>query len=237
MIYLKRMMESKIDMSDKSIQYICNLHRIKEWKRNDDGTIDIEGDIILNYNKGEFPLPFRRIFGNFSCKSYYGKSLESCPTHVHGDFDCSDGKLETLIGGPIYVGKNFNCSYNSLKTLDGSPSDVYGDFDCSHNRLSTLIGMGTVDGEIDCSSNSIISIKGGSTSAIRFQCYGNPIEEILNIISRRIQKDPWKKLIELEDVYSFYKGNKIILSRFKEALEDIGINDIPTLRKYQYLRK
>jgi hypothetical protein len=73
------------------IDSICSEYKITNYTINEDGTIDVNGDVNLSY-KGltELPLEFRNVTGNFSCHSNLLTSLEGCPKSVGGDFYCDN---------------------------------------------------------------------------------------------------------------------------------------------------
>lgn len=131
--------ESKNDIeSKKNIRYICYQHDIKNYTINDDGTIDVDGDVHLS-NKGltSLPLKFRNVSGDFDCSDNQLKTLEGSPQSVGGYFDCEHNQLVNLEGSPISVGGYFTCSNNKLITLKGAPKSV-DTFYCGNNKLSTL---------------------------------------------------------------------------------------------------
>jgi hypothetical protein len=82
---------------------------------NDDGSIDVEGNVILVDKKlTKIPFKFRHVSGGFYC--------------------CSNNHLTSLDGAPINVGGDFfYCSNNHLTSLDGAPNFVGGNFYCYHN--------------------------------------------------------------------------------------------------------
>jgi hypothetical protein len=98
------------------ISLICKKYNIENYTINDDGSIDVNGDVFLyNCNITELPLRFNK---------------------VSGDFDCSWNRLTSLKGGPRWVGGSFSCQYNQLPSLEFSPDYVDGWFDCSDNLLT-----------------------------------------------------------------------------------------------------
>ncbi len=110
---------------EEDIHKICKKYRIKNYIINDDGSIDVDGDVDL-YSKGltELPLKFN---------------------YVSGSFDCGYNKLSDLKGSPKIVGLNFNCDGNYLTNLRYSPEKVGGGFYCHRNRqLKSLEGVGEV---------------------------------------------------------------------------------------------
>jgi hypothetical protein len=99
-----------------SIHDICKEYNITNYTINDDGSIDVNGDVNL-WGKGltELPLVFNK---------------------VSGWFDCVRNNLTSLKGSPRWVGSDFNCYRNQLTSLEFSPNYVGGDFSCEYNDLT-----------------------------------------------------------------------------------------------------
>ena len=115
----------------KNIDSICRKYNIINYTINSDGSIDVNGNVNLGYNKlTKLPLKFNKVSGSFSCYQNQLTSLEGCPIEVGGIFDCHSNKLTSLEGCPKEVGENFSCYNNQLTTLEGGPIKVGGDFYC-----------------------------------------------------------------------------------------------------------
>jgi hypothetical protein len=97
------------------ISLICEKYNIENYIINDDGSIDVNGDVYL-WNKGltELPLTFNKVTGYFSCARNNLTSLKGGPKWVGGNFNCSNNRLTSLEFSPDYVGSNFHCKYNQL---------------------------------------------------------------------------------------------------------------------------
>jgi len=107
------------------------------WKKNDDGSYDVDGDVDLSeQDLKRLPVQFGKVSGNFWCYENQLTTLEGVPREVGGNFWCIYNQLTTLEGAPREVGGSFDCSYNQLTTLEGAPREVGGDFDCSYNPIS-----------------------------------------------------------------------------------------------------
>jgi hypothetical protein len=174
--------------SNSNIEEICREYRIKNYSINEDGSIDVEGDVYLS-NGGyaldsedaiklnQLPLKFGRVSGDFNCSYNQLKSLEGSPREVGGKFNCNNNQLTTLEGGPKVVG-DFFCSNNKLTSLEGSPKEVYR-FYCSNNQLTSLEGAPReVGGDFFCKNNKIWSFIGPEGIGGYFDCGNNPIELI-----------------------------------------------------------
>ena len=98
------------------ISLICEKYNITNYTINDDGSIDVNGNVDLYYMElTELPLIFNK---------------------VTGWFDCGRNNLTSLKGSPVWVGGNFNCNYNRLPSLEFSPDYVGGWFSCEYNDLT-----------------------------------------------------------------------------------------------------
>jgi hypothetical protein len=111
------------------------------WKRNSDGTIDVKGDILIQYNRfKKLPVKFSFVSGKFLCDHNNLETLEGSPQTVEGSFDCSYNNLKTLEGGPMIVSEDYDCIHNAIESLKGSPEEVGGIFNCGYNELISLEG-------------------------------------------------------------------------------------------------
>ena len=139
----------------KSIEEICKNFNIGNYTINDDGTIDIDGNISINVLHN-LPLKFGKVTGYFSCSSNVLTSLEGSPGYVGGNFDIGFNKLTSLKGCPKYVGGDFECVKNMLTSLEGCPEYVGGDFDIRLNNIKDLRNCPTyIGGKFRTGSDSL----------------------------------------------------------------------------------
>ena len=198
-------MESKRD-----IHSICDEYGINDYTINPDGSIDVDGNIILSYDfeRGELskiPLKFAKVIG---------------------DFECDRNQLTTLKGSPKSVVGNFDCSGNQLTSLEYCPESVGGNFDCHSNQLTSLEGLPEIGGYINCRRNQIIDFRGvPEFFEGYFYCEGNPIEEIYTLF---LQEDSINdsKCIQWINEFDVIRGNKVIMDRLEEVFHQLGM-DIP----------
>lgn len=186
--------------SDSPIETLLKTLEIKNYKINDDGSVDVEGDVNLNdLNLQKIPIKFGVVKGYFNCSnnklinlinspesvshdficsSNSLTTLEGGPKNVDGSFMCSYNSLTTLEGGPKNVGRHFYCSYNDLITLEGSPENISRNFYCNNNRLTTLKGSPEKVGlSFYCDNNKLITLKGGPKNvSVNFYCDNNPVK-------------------------------------------------------------
>jgi hypothetical protein len=156
-------------------------HNVKNYTLNDDLTVDVDGDVNLNYkNLIKIPVRFRNVSGGFYCHNNKLTSLEGAPSSVGGSFYCHNNQLTSLEGCPSSVGDSFYCPYNQLTSLEGCPSSVGGNFYCSNNQLTSLEGCpSSVGGNFYCSNNQLTSLEGCPSSVGGyFYCDNNQLTSL-----------------------------------------------------------
>ena len=200
--YKQFIKESKTD-----IHSICSEYGINDYTINPDGSIDVDGNIILSYDfeRGELskiPLKFAKVIG---------------------DFECDRNQLTTLKGSPRSVGGNFECSGNQLTSLEYCPVSVGGNFDCHSNQLTSLEGLPEIGGYINCRRNQIIDFRGVSEFFEGlFYCEENPIEEIYTLfLQKEYVKD--SKCIKWINEFDVIRGNKVIMDRLEEVFHQLNM--------------
>ena len=110
------------------ISLICKKYNITNYTVNDDGSIDVNGDVFLwNRELTELPLVFNKVTGNFDCDYNNLTSLKGCPRWVGGWFSCNKNQLTSLEFSPDYVGGSFDCEFNNL-TNNYCESEIGGNF-------------------------------------------------------------------------------------------------------------
>ena len=102
----------------KSLIEICKQYNITNYTINDDGTIDVDGDIYL-YNKEltELPLTFNKVLGSFNCGMNKLTSLKGCPRWIKENLSCHSNRLTSLEFAPDYVGVDFYCNWNNIQDI------------------------------------------------------------------------------------------------------------------------
>ena len=196
-------LESKISIGEKhTIDYICKKYDIKNYTINDDGTVDVDGDVNLNYSGlTKLPLKFGKVTGYFTCADNKINSLEGSPYWVGGYFTCSYNNIKSLKGCPKYIGGSFSCSYNQLKTLEGGPETVLLDYYCRNNQL--------------------INFKGFPDD---FDRYSNFDGNIINNILTNIPSDKENKFIYWCNEFDAIDDNgEVIPERMEEVYNKLGL--------------
>ena len=133
----KLFLESKQTKED--IDSICKQYHIENYTINNDGTVDVDGDVHL-YKKGltKLPLKFGRVSGFFTCRYNKINTFEGSPKWIGGDFDCGYNQLITLEGGPKTVIGSYWCNNNQLVNFKGFPEDFEGFSNFYKNPVSKL---------------------------------------------------------------------------------------------------
>jgi len=217
-----------ITESKEDIDSICERYGIENYTINEDGSIDVDGDVNLTKKLSgtgiyKLPLKFGKVTGSFYCWDNKLTSLEGSPNRVGGGFYCSYNQLISLEGCPSEVGDDFYCYGNQLTSLKGCPSEVGGNFNCSYNQLTSLEGSpNRVDGAFYCSRNQLVDVKGfplnikGSIGIIT----GNPVEEIFKLFPI----DRWKEVPEHLNEYNVIRdGRKVILQALEIVYDELSL--------------
>ena len=89
-------------MSEEEIHKICDKLKIDNYTINPDGSINIDGDVVILIFINELPIKFNKVSGNFYCSYNNLSTLKNFPNEVDE---------ETFLYG------------NPLKSLDGYNGD------------------------------------------------------------------------------------------------------------------
>ncbi|MCK9471983.1 MAG: hypothetical protein M0Q88_09555 [Bacilli bacterium] len=227
MKYLKKFNEN---INTTEIDSICEKYNITNYTINNDGSIDVDGNVYLKRNNlRELPLKFRNVVGNFYCSNNQLTSLEGAPKSVGGFFDCRNNQLTSLVGCPQYIGGGFYCRDNKLTSLVGCPQSIGGSFYCSDNKLTSLEGAPKrVGGIFLCYSNNLKNIDYLPKYYKELDISNNPISKIIKLFTtsdrtgviydNREDKDLIMDFIDREII----QQDKLLVNRLVEFLDDIG---------------
>ena len=205
MKYIRTFNEST---NTSEIEAICEKYNITNYTINEDGSIDVDGNVDLYDKKLKvLPLKFRNVSGNFLCGCNYLTSLEGTPKSVGRNFSCAVNQLTSLVGCPQSVGGDFICNYNRLTTLDGGPKRVGKCFSCRDNKLKSIDYLPKYYKELFIGNNPITKITDLFTTSNE---YGR--------ISNREDKD----LIMDFTYREIIQQDKLLANRLVEFLDDIG---------------
>ena len=194
--------------SFSEIEEICNFYGIKNYTINDDGSIDVDGDVNLD-NRGltELPLDFNKVTGDFYCVHNKLTTLKGSPKYV-GGFYCNVNNLTSLEYSPKEVGDSFSCGSNKLTSLEFSPEKVGSDFNFIDNEIRDLYGISDYIGAY-------------------LYCYKeNPISSIIN---QEVDMD----FVRAFNVYRVIKDDKVVLKRLKYVMKTFGMwYDLEKIKEY-----
>jgi hypothetical protein len=95
---------------------------------NAKGVVDVDGDVLLEFNLKQLPVQFGHVTGSFRCYQNKLQSLVGAPQKVSGIFNVRNNQLTHLQGGPTQVGGDYNVAGNHLTSLAGAPESVGGRF-------------------------------------------------------------------------------------------------------------
>ena len=113
-------------MKEKEIHKICWKYNIRNYTINPDGSIDVDGDVLLSHKDlTKLPLTFNKVKYLFDCSSNHLTTLEGAPKEVGRSFDCSFNYLTSLKYVPTLIGDELNCSFNNIKTFEYIPEYLY----------------------------------------------------------------------------------------------------------------
>jgi hypothetical protein len=209
-------------MSNEEINEICEKYNIENYTINDDGSIDVNGEVDLSGESlTELPLKFNKVSGNFTC---------------------NNNKLTNLIGSPKSCG-NLTCKYNNLTSLEGSPVSIDMHFNCSNNQLTSLeygpeeIGK-KYSGMYNAQDNKITSLYGFDTKGYSYlYLQSNPIASVFTMSSVYGKHEFDPEHIDLFKILKVIKGDSVYLKRLKylSTILDIVIDPEKIEKHYTIL--
>jgi hypothetical protein len=211
----------EMNTSENDIEYLKSkdasfLDFIKgEFTVNEDGSINVKGNVVIKKNMAELTVDFNEIDGNFIAPHIGLKSMKRFPRIVTGDviinsndikiierlekvgddFNISNNELSIIKNFPL-VGKDIILQDNYLETLDGIQDHVNGNLFVTYNHLTNFRGFpNKIDGDCFASNNRIQS-EDGLPDFIGKQFYiydqtdekGKNIEipvDVLNVIKKK----------------------------------------------------
>ncbi len=241
---------SNLNSTLNDVTEACEALGIKNYSIENDGTVNVDGDVSLFFYGSKFPVKFGKVTGNFFCVNNGLTTLEGGPIEVGGGFKCSENKLTSLEGAPKKV-RYFICEDNQLTTLKGCPETLSHFFSCRRNNLTSLEGgpKRTPDGSkfnYYCSSNPLGKLDHLPSEYIDYldcadcglytlEGFYNPEDNFIYLSDHWYEKNPIGEVFEIfaeEDEMLFFEslkynyfmgGNKINESRFVRACDDLGV--------------
>jgi hypothetical protein len=218
-----------------SINSICKEYGIDNYTINEDGSIDVDGNVIL-YDKRLTKLPLKfSVSGYFACDHNQLTSLLGSPISVGSDFYCHDNRLTSLDGCPQSVGRVFSCYNNELTNLEGSPKEV-GHFACYNNKLTSLEGITKMrSGDIICYDNNIKDVRGIKEGwRGRLLIHNNPVYSIFKLFP----EERYDEVVEYLNEYNVIRDGKVVVLQALEMVfheMDLDIPQIEYIEGYEII--
>ena len=202
----------------------CNKYGITDYTINNDGSVDVNGDVYLKHNGlTELPLVFNKVSGYFDCSYNELSSLYGSPRIVD-DFDCSNNSLINLEGSPDVVTGIFICSDNNLTSLNGCPRNIGRSFSCASNYIKTLKGgPDRINGYLNIKENELTSLEGIPLGIDRISfAYNHKLPQDILLPYNKLDKELFIIFCKYYTHYDvFGNDGKIIEAKYKELIDDI----------------
>lgn len=208
-------------MDVKKVKDICNIFKIKNYTINDDGSVDVDGNINLSaWGLKEIPLNFNKVSGSFWIDGNRITSLKGSPKTVGVDFVCSSNELTSLEGGPKIVGGFYMCEDNYLTNLKGSAEECKS-FRCTKNNLTSLESdLKHIKGKLFVfSDNKIKDFYGFDSDILSNDTMFINDRTPLDSLSLSFNN---KEFIYWFNTVKPVKGNKVSLKRLKYIYSNLG---------------
>jgi hypothetical protein len=195
----------------ENLKYLCAKYEIQNYRINDDGSLDVNGDVFIWKTLGDL------------------KQLPLIFNEVNGDFDCGTNNLTTLQGCPKKV-SHFTCSDNDLTSFQHSPKIVEGNFySWTTHRITSLEGLENtyIGGDLFLGNcNNLYSLKGYPKQVTHFNCSETPLQIIYDTFIQdpdpeTISRFNRLKVIDTDGAYwwvYYDQLNKFLRSSDKENL-------------------
>ena len=108
------------------IEKICRRYGIRNYTINEDGSIDVNGNVnFYSRELWELPLNFNIVDGNFTCAINHLTTLKGSPKKVTGYFNCNNNEnLGSLEHAPVEIGTGFGAAHCGLTSLEHFPQSV-----------------------------------------------------------------------------------------------------------------
>jgi hypothetical protein len=188
------------------ITKLCYEYNILNYTINDDGSVDVDGDVrIVKKGLTKLLFKFNKVSGDFEIPRNQLTTLEGCPNEVGGDFACEDNPITTLEYCPTTVGGNFYCSNTNINSLRFIPTGLSGYLSCSNCYLTSLEYCPVNLVSLYCVSNRITSLEYcPSKMLLMFDSFDNPLPKEFNDMCSYINKEEMKTFIQYQHYYEVW---------------------------------
>lgn len=237
----------------KRIERMCKELGIIPHKIHDDGTVDVEGDLILeDFSDGKLPLKFGTVSGNFEIRSYgrRGKNLstlEGSPHTVDGNMSVMFlPKLSSLEGCPEYVGGKFVITQCPITDLKGSPQRIRGVNNITNGHMYTVTIIDTkitsleglpsvIEGGLDVSLNPNLYNPEGLNDIIidNIRLVDTPISSLYRLFGNY---DDFRRSLDHDYIVMEDGKWKISRSRITDALDELDLPIPDSIHQYEYTK-
>ena len=150
------------------IDEFCFENYIKNYTINEDGSIDVNDNVALQFTNlnGKLPIKFNMVQGYFRAISCNLTTLEGFPEYVGGELDFSKNEIKSFEYTPKHVNGNYICDGNKISEIDEFIKDVKinGTFFAKDNLIENLNhNLPDAKDGLELSHNLITSLKGLNT--------------------------------------------------------------------------
>lgn len=176
MLYI--LVKIKKSIKRKLIEYqLKKLHVNNSFRLNDDGSIDLFGDVnIANQGLTEIPVKINEVQGFFDCSNNKLTNLINMPKAVMRHFYCRDNNLVSLKGCPELIGGSLYAEGNNITSLDFLPKQIKNSIHLQSNPVRVLDGIKGLP--LKTSSSFYIHMSNKSFSKEDIEFYLNNLEKI-----------------------------------------------------------
>jgi len=201
---------------------ICEDLNLSNYTIRRDGTVDVDGDVMILKQLQRLPINFNKVSGDFTISRNKLTTLKGCPNEICGHFTCNENELISLEHSPQIIGGNYHCSYNKLTSLKGIPKEV-NNLSCYLNEITTLEDSPIVRGNFFCNGNKISSLDHCKQVGGSLNFYDNPIYYIIKPFVDSRYHNKHNEYIELFNDTDIIRSDEIILDRLKWFYDEIGM--------------
>lgn len=143
--------------NQEDIEHWLYEQNIANFTINEDGTVDVAGDVILKSYKGStLPVQFGIVHDGFSIQDSNLTSFVGAPRSVGKWFNGVNTKVSSIAGMPSYIGQGLGIWNTRIHSLSGIHKVVRvckGHFSCNKN-VTHILGLLLVKGIIEVNIDS-----------------------------------------------------------------------------------
>lgn len=238
MKYLKKY--KIFESSEKSIKAFCEQNNIVNYVINNDGSITINQNVIIQNYMLFAEIDIKEINGDLKLTYFDGNTYNDldnpdffgCPKKVTGNFYLEDNytlskhgnRIKSLRGCPLYVGGNFLIHGTGITNLKYLPEYIGGRIDVTNNKIESLVDIkdrSFDNSKIYCSQNKITDLCGYKPK----EFHTNPIYVLVMYLVRQLSDsmvnvdNMSNELLDRLDEFGVIDGNKIDQIKMEQLFE------------------